>query len=300
VNICVFVFFEVGMEATFKPVSRLIELLGPKPTHPWGALIPQVLLWSFRRFCIEKLVQACNTPLTDQMWDDYLELVSVYAPKGLNTIAVDWIIPENIGFVSSSLEEYNRFFIEFLDIVDHVLKVDDNDTQDAVSNFLDSTMGDIIEGWLSGDYRVFLIYPMDEAAENQFTDEQCSKLINALITFEKSNTPASHTTDLPLPELPVYTEKPHEDIITTEAVDAPSEPPEQEFIQQIVRPMLRRRYQPDPQPQPEPQPEPEPEPQPQPEPELPTAKEALKRRKTRRAILREGTRGKTRRTHPSL
>jgi hypothetical protein len=39
---------------------------------------------------------------------------------------------------------------------------------------------------------------------------------------------------------------------------------------------------------------------PEPEPVLPTAKEALRRRKTRKALLLQGTRGKTRRTHPSL
>lgn len=277
------------MEATFKPVSRLIELLGPKPTHPWGALIPQVLLWSFRRFCIQKLVTACDTPLTEQMWDDYLELISVYAPTGLNTIAMDWVIPENIQFVSSSLEEYNRFFVEFLDIVDTLLKVDDDDTQDSISTFLDSTMGEIIEGWLSGDCHVFFIFPMNEDHENEFTNEQCSDLVNALITFQKSNTPAFHGVPPPLPELPSYSEEAH-------PVFQPP-PPLPELPVYLDDPHAHMVREPEPQSEPTaPQSEPQPEPIPQ------TVKEALKRRRTYRAArpVHPESRGKTRRTHPPL
>jgi hypothetical protein len=282
----VIVFFYVGMEATFKPVSRLIELLGPKPTHPWGALIPQVLLWSFRRFCIQKLVTACDTPLTEQMWDDYLELISVYAPTGLNTIAMDWVIPENIQFVSSSLEEYNRFFVEFLDIVDMLLKVDDEVTQDSISTFLDSTMGEIIAGWLSGDCHVFLIFPMNEDYENEFTNEQCSRLVDTLITFQKSNTPAFHGTPPPLPEPPTYS-----DVAHPVFVPPPPLPELPVYLSDPHPDMIR---------------EPEPEPAPAaPEPEAPaphTVKEALKRRRTYRAARapHPESRGKTRRTHPSL
>jgi hypothetical protein len=145
------------MEASFKPVSRLIELLGPKPTHPWGALIPQVLLWSFRRFCIQKLVTTCDIPLTEQLWDDYFELVSTYAPKGLNTIALEWLTPTNTEFVASSMEEYNRFFIEFLEIIDYVLKVDNDSIQDAITNFLDAIVIQPLESEVKLKFIIFQI-----------------------------------------------------------------------------------------------------------------------------------------------
>jgi hypothetical protein len=222
------------------------------------------------------------------MWDDYLELISVYAPKGLNTIAMDWIIPENIQFVSSSLEEYNRFFVEFLDIVDTLLKVDDDATQDSISSFLDSTMGEIIAGWLSGDCHVFLIFPMNEDHENEFTDEQCSRLVDTLITFQKSNTPAFHGAPPPLPELPEYSDIPQP--------VAYQPPPLPELPVYSVDPHAEMRREPEPVPAPAaPQYEPVP-PAPQ------TVKEALKRRRTYRATRppHPESRGKTRRTHPPL
>ena len=71
------------MEVPFNPANQLTTLLGPKPTHPWGALIPQVLLWCFRRFCVKSLTEAYVTPITDELWDDHLELIRLYAPRGL-------------------------------------------------------------------------------------------------------------------------------------------------------------------------------------------------------------------------
>ena len=89
------------MEVPFNPANQLTTLLGPKPTHPWGALIPQVLLWCFRRFCVKSLTEAYVTPITDELWDDHLELIRLYAPRGLESISISWMTPENIEFVHS-------------------------------------------------------------------------------------------------------------------------------------------------------------------------------------------------------
>ena len=91
------------MDTDFHPVNQLTTLLGPTPTHPWEALIPQILLWSFRRFCIIKLSKTTDTPITEQIWDDHMELIRVYAPKGLDCVTTTWITDENIDIYDGKI-----------------------------------------------------------------------------------------------------------------------------------------------------------------------------------------------------
>jgi hypothetical protein len=249
------------MEDSFDPVNQLTTLLGPKPNHPWSALIPQVLLWCFRRFCILKLTDPDVANITEQIWDDHLELIHLYAPKGLESASSSWLSPENIDHVHSSLEEYNRFFLEFLLAIEgsHT----DIDLEDKVAVFLDETIKHIIHDWLGETYAPFLIFPMDDEMDDEFTDEQFSSLLESLITF---TTPADSVPEpAPQPE------------------PEPAPPPQPAPPQPAP-----------PQPAP-PQPAP---PQPAPEPEIITIRAALNRSKTMRTCVFRLTRGKTRKLIP--
>ena len=171
------------MEESFNPVSQLTTLLGPKPNHPWGALIPQVLLWCFRRFCILKLGEPYEAPLAEQVWDDHLELIHLYAPSGLESAASRWLTPENVDHVSSSLEEYNRFFIESLVAIDTAMTQPDSDMEGIMSEFLDVSIKNIVSSWLDAEYAQFLIFPMNDDDDDEFTDEQFSTLITNLTNY---------------------------------------------------------------------------------------------------------------------
>ena len=170
--------------SVFDPGHRLIALLGKAPKHPWAALIPQILLWSFRRFCIQKIIVA-EGKLMDSLWEDHLELVHMYTPKGLETASMEWMTPDNISYVSSSLELYNRFFIEFIEAIDIVMSDDNIGLQDTFSEFLDLKMGAIISSWLS-NMKEFLIFPTEPSQDDEFTDEQFSRLIDNLVAFSKA------------------------------------------------------------------------------------------------------------------
>jgi hypothetical protein len=170
---------------TFEPVDRLQSLLGPTPTHPWCALIPQLLLWSFRRFCIEKLYESSGTPLVDQVWDDHIELIQRYAPRGLESVTTSWFTPENVGLLFAPLSEYNEFFMEFLQLIDAAF-VEENDTlQQKVTDFLDDQIRTQFATWLPGAQSAFLIFPMCEAHEEAFTDLQFMKLIQNLLEYSR-------------------------------------------------------------------------------------------------------------------
>ena len=162
----------------FDPAQRLIELLGSTPKHPWPALIPQVLVWCFRRFCIEKIVSSGGN-LVDSLWDDHLELVHMYCPKGLEAASTEWFTPENIETLYNPLDEYNDYFVEFIHELDYAISNEDYERQDVLSGFLDADICNIFKEWL-GDSR-FIIFPMSSEEEDEFTDAQFSELIRALM-----------------------------------------------------------------------------------------------------------------------
>jgi hypothetical protein len=177
------------MEESFNPLDQLKTLLGPKPNHPWGALIPQVLLWCFRRFCIEKLTEEYDTPLTEQVWDDHLELIHLHAPRGLESATGSWMTPENIDHVHSSLEEYNRYFLEFLIAIDNAMANNDSEMENMISGFLDIDIKNVILEWL-GEDEEFLIFPLKDEDEDEFTDEQFTRLLGALMNSQPAEPPA--------------------------------------------------------------------------------------------------------------
>ena len=198
------------MDEAFNPKKHLLDLLGPSPSHPWAALIPQVLVWSFRRFCIEKLTLS-EGGLEESLCDDLLELVHMYCAKGLEVVSMDWFTPENIEEVSSPLEEYMRFFIEFCKQLDTSLEENDDKTQDVLSEFLDESMGDIIAKWLGTMHSNLLIFPMDPKDDDEFTEAQFTRLINSLLMYSYKTPPHQaalkkgyfqELIPMPLPEYP--------------------------------------------------------------------------------------------------
>lgn len=188
------------------PKKQLEELLGPTPTHPWAALIPQVLLWSFRRYCVQKLILSEGS-LEDSLCDDVLELVHMYCAKGLEVVSIDWFTPENIEQVSSPLENYMRFFSAFCRELDKTIEEDDYKAQDALSDFLDESIGTIIAGWLGTKFSRFLIFPLDAEDDDEFTEAHFSRLINSLLAYSQAApTPVPTVAEPPLVEEPITVE----------------------------------------------------------------------------------------------
>jgi hypothetical protein len=258
------------MEPSFDPVNQLTTLLGPKPNHPWGALIPQVLLWSFRRFCIIKLTQSYDTPLTDQLWDDHLELIHLYAPKGLESATTSWLTPENVEHVHSSLEEYNRFFLDCLDAIDKALKESDAVMEDVISGFLDHTIKDVIHAWLDGENAPFLIFPLKDENDDEFTDAQFTALLECLMAFGSSVEGPYQEVEEPVEEIVTQLV---EELVENLLEEIVVEPLKELVVEPVVEPVQ----------------------EPVQEPAPVTIKEAIRRRKTHR-ILRI-CRVKTRRIH---
>ena len=203
------------MDKSFDPVIQLKALLGDKPNHPWGALIPQVLLWCFRRFCIQKLTETSEELLLDQLWDDHFDLIHQHAPKGLESVSSSWFTPENIEHVNSSLEEYNRFFMEVLVMIDHSVRESDEDSENAVAEFLDVKIKEIVNDWLDVEFKPFLIFPINDEDEDEFTEKQFNDLLDALMSFMQANPEPIVTAEAPAPLRGPY------DVISSNPPDYP-------------------------------------------------------------------------------
>jgi hypothetical protein len=171
-----------------------------------------------------------------------------------------------VDYVYSSLEEYNMFFLEFLITVDEILISVDTEAENNVANFLDEEMGVIILEWLGEEYKPFLIFPMNSDSEDEFTDEQLTKLVTALVQFSLSHPPVEEFAEVAPTrvELPMYK-------INIEA---------------FFKPMPPRPVTPPPEVHPEPS-------EPSKAPEPTTFREALARRRTlknRPPLVRRNTR----------
>ncbi len=165
------------------PVLRLRSLLGPEPETPWAALIPQLLLWSFRRFCIQHLKNLEDNRLLDFLWETQLDLAQNYSPPGLQNVVNTWMTPENMAQLFSSPEDYNQFFIEVIQAVDVAISTNNDALEDTISDFLDVKIRTVLLEWLTGPSRAFFIFPMNEDQSNHFTHTQFLSLVRVLLDY---------------------------------------------------------------------------------------------------------------------
>jgi hypothetical protein len=161
--------------------KELEGLLGPPPDNPWAALLPQILMWSFRRFCILKITNSFEDTLAENIWSDLGELVTNYAPKGLEGLAA--MQPERCEKLYSPLTAYNDLMLDIVDWIDKILDEDLDEEQVELSRFLDEMLRDVFLGWLTGYQRMYYIFPLNEEYEDEFAETRVYSLVTKLLTF---------------------------------------------------------------------------------------------------------------------
>jgi hypothetical protein len=194
---------------------------------------------------VEKLLYSLDQPLSEQIWDDHLELVNRYCPHGLESACGTWLTDENLELVHSPLEEYNAFFIDLLKLIDAALETDSEEDQNAVSEFLDESIRVALKEWgTEGPMEKFFIFPMDEGKDDIFTAEQMLALIDHLIEYsrERANTilgtVAESTEPKPEPEVVVASET---EVAPAEQPPTPIEPTPPPPPPTTVAEAIRRR-----------------------------------------------------------
>jgi hypothetical protein len=90
--------------------------------------------------------------------------------------------------------------MEILVVIDTVVRDSDSDAENRIAEFLDVDMKYAIKEWLGEEFKSFLIFPMDDSADDEFTDEQFNKLLDALMKFMSDNPPPAEPAAEPVPE----------------------------------------------------------------------------------------------------
>jgi hypothetical protein len=120
-------------------------LLKTLPRNSWDAVLTQVILWSFRRFCVAKL--SSDTDL----WDDSIDLVTTYAPASFHPLLAEWLSPEKMGHLHR-LTELDA------DLRALVVKLE-GEEQEATAEYLDVGLSPEIETWLGAAYAPYSLFP---------------------------------------------------------------------------------------------------------------------------------------------
>lgn len=146
-----------------------------KPKNAWNAVLTQLLIWSFRRFCVHRL-----STDNEELWDSHLELLRTHAPKGFEPYLDLWTDPEHMANIPnlSELDAYFRALVKQLD------EVVTEEEQDAISKILDEEMSPTLERWLGTAYAPYSLFPTPSDPDDTIDTTK----LNAILYLFKRHT----------------------------------------------------------------------------------------------------------------
>jgi hypothetical protein len=145
-------------------VNTFAKLFVYPPKNAWNAVLTQLLCWSFRRFCVDRL----TTDLSGEsgLWETHFNLVSDFAPPEFAPHLDTWLAPENLVHVGN-LSQLDATFRELVAGLDKAVEAEDDGLQDTLATLLDEDIGRLLERWLGPVYAPYSIFPApDEPDEN--------------------------------------------------------------------------------------------------------------------------------------
>lgn len=139
-------------------MERLQALFTQPPKTPWQAILTQLFLLSFRRFCVDRLSEETTS---DTLWENRLELMVNFAPSHFRPHFDDWLRPETIAQIPK-IDEPLR---ELVHGIDKAVAEDNDEMQDLYASILDSKIHGLLRQWLGERYAGLLFFPSDEESE---------------------------------------------------------------------------------------------------------------------------------------
>ena len=143
------------------------KLLTIPPKNAWNAVLTQLLCWSFRRFCVDRLTTDVSGSVADSLplWDSHIELVADFAPPQFKPHLETWLAPETLAHVGN-INQLDTAFRHLVNQLDGAVATEDGDIQDEVATLLDEDMGDLLEKWLGPVYAPYSIFPNSEEPDD--------------------------------------------------------------------------------------------------------------------------------------
>ncbi len=161
-------------------MEEIQGLLLTQPKSAWSALLPQIICWSFRRFCVDRI---CSYDVSSQdisgVWDDTFDLVTSYAPKPLQKYADQWFTPEHVEEVSK-LTELDLALRKIVNSLDTAVLQNDADEENKIADFLDEGLSNAIEAWLAPHYSHFSIFPATDESDDDIDETKLNAILYLL------------------------------------------------------------------------------------------------------------------------
>jgi hypothetical protein len=173
--------------------ATFAKLLQHPPKNAWNAVLTQLLSWSFRRFCVDRLTtDLSGSDANPPLWDSHLSLMADFAPPQFKPHLDNWLAPETLAHVGN-LGQLDVIFRQLVSQMDAAVAAEDEATQDKLATLLDEEMSDLLEAWLGTAYAPYSIFPNSEEPDDSI-DMTKLNAVNYLLQRQLSITKTVRTT----------------------------------------------------------------------------------------------------------
>ena len=138
-------------------------LVKQAPRSPWDAVLTQLVLWSFRRFCANRIITGDDT-----LWEDHISLLTEFAPPQFKPHLDEWI--EHLQSIPnlSDLDAKLRAIVADLE---------DEEKEDDLSLLLDVDLSKQIQAWLGKTFAPFSLFPGEDDSDDSIDQTKLNSIV---------------------------------------------------------------------------------------------------------------------------
>jgi hypothetical protein len=150
------------------------------PKSAWSALLPQILFWSFRRYCVTRISSLdASANEIEPLWDDIFDLVHSHIPEPLKKYVDDWFVPEHVEHMAN-LPDLDMALRKIVKDLENSILENDVEQQNEIADLLDEGLSIQVEKWLAPNYSHFSVYPTPEESDDDIDDTKLNAILYLL------------------------------------------------------------------------------------------------------------------------
>jgi hypothetical protein len=138
-------------------------LVKQAPRSPWDAVLTQLVLWSFRRFCANRIITG-----GDSLWDDHISLLTEFAPPQFKPHLDEWI--EHLQSIPNLSELDGKLRTIVADL-------EDEEKEDDLSLLLDVDLSKQIQAWLGKTFAPFSLFPGEDESDDSIDQTKLNSIV---------------------------------------------------------------------------------------------------------------------------
>jgi hypothetical protein len=168
------------------------------PISKWEVLLPQVVLYSYKRFCMARLADdpsalLISDPLDlsggipvskEGLWPSQIDLVSTFGPEIFKPYIQEWWRPE-LAETVSALEELDVYLRELTVEFDESLVSENLEKQNCIAELLEEDFYLYFDTWIPDEFREYFFFPSMEEQDEESILPKLQKILFLLKEPEK-------------------------------------------------------------------------------------------------------------------